>query len=29
MMNNEELKTEINGIIKMLISYGQDEHEAQ
>ena len=29
MINNEELKTEINGIIKMLMSYGMNKHDAK
>ena len=29
MMNNEELKTEINGIIKMLMSYGMNKHDSK
>ena len=29
MMNNEELKTEMNGIIKMLMSYGMNKHDAK
>jgi hypothetical protein len=29
MMNNEELKTEINNMIKMLMSYGVNKHDAK
>ena len=29
MMNNEELKTEINSMIKMLMSYGMNKHDAK
>ena len=29
MMKNEELKTEINDIIKMLMSYGMNKHDAK
>ena len=29
MMNNEKLKTEINGMIKMLMSYGMNKYDAK
>ena len=29
MMKSKELKTEINGIIKMLMSYGMNKHNAK
>jgi hypothetical protein len=29
MMNNEKLKIEINSMIKMLISYGMNKHDAK
>ena len=29
MMNNEELKIEINGMIKMLMSYGMNKYDAK
>ena len=29
MMNNEELKTEIKSMIKMLMSYGMNKHDAK
>jgi hypothetical protein len=29
MMNNEKLKIEINSMIKMLISYGINKHDAK